>query len=293
MLNEVLCGLDIKPTDICVDATLGGGGHAEQIAMRCKTLIGFDKDADAILECKKRLKNFDNIIYIQADFSNAKKEFERLGIKSVDKILLDLGVSSHQIDTPERGFSFRFDGPLDMRMNKNQNFTAKELVNTFSKERIGKILWEYGEEEYAPIIAENIIKARKKKQIETTFELKEIVDKSLPAKVRFAGGNKKTFQAIRIAVNGELAHLEKTLKFFAQSLSSGGRIAVLTFHSLEEKQVTNAFMPLLKNEINNKNLALQNSVYKYLTNQVITPTPQEKQNNPRSSCSKLRILQKN
>lgn len=246
MLNEVLEGLNINPSGIYVDGTVGGGGHSYEIAKRLNKsgrLICFDRDENAIKASKERLKEFDNVLFVKDNFHNAPLRLEELGVDKIDGVLLDLGVSSHQIDEGERGFSFLHNGPLDMRMDTTQKLSAYEVVNEYPKEKLLKILWNYGEENSAKNIVNKILEARKLGPIKTTEELKDIVESAFPKKVIYGKGGvcKKTFQAIRIEVNGELDGLREVIDALVEKLSPKGRFAILTFHSLEDRIVKEAF----------------------------------------------------
>ena len=246
MLNECLDGLNIKPDGIYVDGTLGGAGHSLQIVKKLTSggkLIAIDKDLDAIEVSKERLKDFDNVIFVHDDYKNLPDILDSLEIDKVDGILLDLGVSSYQLDNRSRGFSYMGDAELDMRMNREQSLTAKEVVNSYSEERLSKIFFEYGEEKFSRKIASNIVKSR---PFETTGRLAEIIEKSYPAAVRFKGGNpcKRVFQAIRIEVNEELDGLYDSLLNMSRRLKSKGRMCVITFHSLEDRITKNVFQYL-------------------------------------------------
>lgn len=250
MLEECLKGLDVKQDGIYVDGTLGGGGHSLEIVKRLGEsgrLIAIDRDEDALLAAGERLHAYaNNITYVHDDFKNLCSVLDQLGIDEVDGILLDLGVSSYQLDNAERGFSYMKDAPLDMRMDRSQYLTAFNIVNEYSVGEITKILYDYGEEKFAPRIAERIALVREKQTISTTLQLAKIVEDCYPAAVRWKFGHpaKRTFQAIRIAVNGELTALEETVKQMARRLKKGGRIAIITFHSLEDRIVKNAFKEL-------------------------------------------------
>ena len=243
MLNEVIDALNIKPNGTYIDCTVGGGGHSYEIAKRLTNgkLYCFDRDSEAIETSKNRLKKFGNKVeFIKANFKEAPKIVQ----EKVDGILIDLGVSSHQIDEGERGFSFLHNGKLDMRMGQDEEIqTAYDIVNFASEDKLKEIFFKYGEEEFSKTIAKNIVKARAEKKIETTFELRDIIENSMPKKVVYSrgGASKKVFQALRIAVNGELDDLEKTLTSFIDMLNPGGRLVVLSFHSLEDRIVKNVF----------------------------------------------------
>lgn len=243
MLGEVIEALNIKPNGTYIDCTVGGGGHSYEIAKRLTNgkLYCFDRDSEAIETSKNRLKEFgDKVEFIKANFKEAPKIVQ----EKVDGILIDLGVSSHQIDEGERGFSFLHNGRLDMRMGQDEEIqTAYDIVNFASEDKLKEIFFKYGEEEFSKTIAKNIVKARAEKKIETTFELRDIIENSMPKKVVYSrgGASKKVFQALRIAVNGELDDLEKTLTSFIDMLNPGGRLVVLSFHSLEDRIVKNVF----------------------------------------------------
>ena len=311
LLNEVISGLEIKPNGIYVDLTLGGAGHSSEIAKKLSNgiLIGFDKDLEAILESTKKLSKIIKIskdgipkageaLLINKDFKLAPEILKSLGIESVDGILIDLGVSSHQIDTPSRGFSFKTPGDLDMRMDQSQSLTAKKLVNELSEEQLKKIFWEFGEEEFASKIAKNIVKERQNGPIETTLQLNEIVENALPKKVVFSRGGaaKKVFQALRIAVNGELDNLKETLENLIEMLNSGGRICIISFHSLEDRIVKSVFKekslgcvcpPSFPKCVCNHIPSI-----KIITKKPIVASEQELKQNSRSASAKLRIAEK-
>ena len=311
LLNEVISGLEIKPNGIYVDLTLGGAGHSSEIAKKLSNgiLIGFDKDVEAISESTKKLSKIIKIskdglpkageaLLINKDFKLAPEIFKNLGIESVDGILIDLGVSSHQIDTPSRGFSFKTSGDLDMRMDQSQSLTAKKLVNELSEEQLKKIFWEFGEEEFASKIAKNIVKERQNGPIETTLQLNEIVENALPKKVVFSRGGaaKKVFQALRIAVNGELDNLKETLENLIEMLKPGGKICIISFHSLEDRIVKSVFKekslgcvcpPSFPKCVCNHIPSI-----KIITKKPIVASEQELKQNSRSASAKLRIAEK-
>lgn len=311
LLNEVISGLEIKPNGIYVDLTLGGAGHSSEIAKKLSNgiLIGFDKDVEAISESTKKLSTVIKIskdglpkageaLLINKDFKLAPEILKNLGIESVDGILIDLGVSSHQIDTPSRGFSFKTPGNLDMRMDQSQSLTAKKLVNELSEEQLKKIFWEFGEEEFASKIAKNIVKERQNGPIETTLQLNEIVENALPKKVFFSRGGaaKKVFQALRIAVNGELDNLKETLENLIEMLKPGGKICIISFHSLEDRIVKSVFKekslgcvcpPSFPKCVCNHIPSI-----KIITKKPIVASEQELKQNSRSASAKLRIAEK-
>ena len=301
MLAEVLLGLDVKPDGTYVDGTVGGAGHSIEIAKRLTTgrLIAFDKDEDALKASGERLAAFlDKVTFVHDDYKNMLRILDNLGVDKVDGILLDLGVSSFQLDNADRGFSYTKDAPLDMRMDKSQYLSAKTVVNEYSVAELTKILFEYGEERLARRIAENIAEARAKKPIETTMQLAKIVEMSYPAKTRWKFGNpcKRTFQAIRIEVNGELKELGEAIKGMALRLKKGGRMAVITFHSLEDRIVKNVFRDL--------NLACtcppdfpvcvcgKVKEVELVNKKPITASEQELKQNPRAESAKLRIVER-
>lgn len=250
LLNECIEGLDIKPDGIYVDCTAGGGGHSLEIAKRLSDkglLICIDRDMDAIKACTERLKDYsDRVKIVHARFSEIKTVLSDLDIDGIDGALMDLGVSSYQIDTAERGFSFRFDAPLDMRMDRDSYLSAYEIVNSYSQEEIADILWRFGEEKFSRRIAERIVREREKAPIKTTFELVDIIKAAMPAASRKEDQHpaKRCFQALRIAVNDELAEVTEAVNEIPKLLNVGGRIAVISFHSLEDRIVKTAFNEL-------------------------------------------------
>ena len=244
MLEECIEGLNIKPDGIYVDGTMGGAGHSKEIVKRITgngLFIGIDRDEEAICVAKERLSEFQNTIFVHDNHDNIKKILEEKNISEVDGILLDLGVSSYQLDERNRGFSYMGDASLDMRMDKSQSFTAKDVVNKYSEEELARIIFEYGEEKYSKRIAKKIVEQRKDKAIETTEELVNIIKSVIPFSKGDGHPAKRTFQAIRIEVNDEIKPLYNTIIDCIDSLKSGGRLCVLTFHSLEDKEKKNAF----------------------------------------------------
>jgi 16S rRNA (cytosine1402-N4)-methyltransferase len=246
LLDECISGLNIIPDGIYVDGTLGGAGHSSEILKHLSAkgrLIGIDQDMNAINASKKRLEEYNNVTFVNNNFSNIKKILEDIGIDQVNGILLDLGVSSYQLDTPERGFSYMNDAPLDMRMNESSDFTAKQIVNEYSKEDLTRIIKDYGEEKWASRISDFVIKARIDKPINTTFELVDIIKAAIPASARREGPHpaKRVFQAIRIEVNQELQILEKAVNDCIDVLDDEGRLCIITFHSLEDRIVKNVY----------------------------------------------------
>lgn len=252
MLNECIEGLHIKENGIYVDCTTGGGGHSFAIASRLSEggrLICIDQDTTALAAAKQRLAPYlSRVTFVHDNFSNIRAILDGLGIDAVDGALIDLGVSSYQLDTPERGFSYQHNAPLDMRMNEAQALSAYEVVNTYSKEALQKLIFAYGEERFAPRIAQGILRARETAPIKTTFELVDIIKSAIPAKNRAEGGHpaKRTFQAIRIEVNDELAIIEPTVRALTDVLTVGGRLCVITFHSLEDRIVKQTYQALAR-----------------------------------------------
>lgn len=300
LLNECLEGLNINPMGIYVDGTLGGGGHSEQILKRLTggKLIAFDKDDDALSSTGKKLSKYgDKVTFIKSDFKNMYEKVRQMGINGVDGILLDLGVSSYQIDTAERGFSYRFDSKLDMRMDKTQSLSAYEVVNNYSKDELIRILYQYGEESFAKAIVSKIIEARMAKPIETTGELTRLVESAIPKKFWGKGSvAKKTFQAIRIEVNGELDGLDSAIDKMIDLLNPNGRLCIITFHSLEDRIVKNTYKTRCTDCICDKTLPFCVCNHKadatLVSHKPIVATKEELKNNKRSSSAKLRVLQK-
>lgn len=302
LLNEVIDSLHIKEDGIYVDGTMGGAGHSYEI---CKRLgpdgrfVGIDQDEAAIVTGQKRLSEFgQRVSIVRSNYCNMKSVLQELGIEKVDGILLDLGVSSYQLDTPERGFSYREDGPLDMRMDKRQTMTAKDIVNGYSEMELYRMIRDYGEDRFAKNIAKHIVQQRAEKEIETTYELNEAIKAAIPMKVRKNTGHpsKKTFQAIRIELNKELEVLNNTLQEMIEMLNPGGRICVITFHSLEDRIVKSIFRQ-------NENPCVcppsfpvcvcgKQSMGKALTRKPILPSPEEMEQNSRSKSAKLRVFER-
>lgn len=290
-------GLNIKPDGIYVDATAGGAGHSKEIAKRLDKgrLIAIDRDPDAIKVATERLKDF-NATVVRNNYSHIDEVLSELNISQVDGVLLDLGVSSYQLDTGDRGFSYHTDAPLDMRMSK-EGISAKEIVNNYSYEQISKIIFEYGEEKFARSIASNIIKSREIKPIDTTLELAEIIKNSVPQKYRREKNPcKKTFQAIRIAVNNEFEHLSEGLDNAFNSLGSGGRLVVITFHSLEDRIVKQRFASFCTGctcpPDFPKCICGKKPRGKLVNRKPISATQEELEQNKRSRSAKLRIIEK-
>lgn len=301
LLNETIEGLNIKSDGIYVDGTLGGAGHSLEIVKRLTTgkLIGIDQDLNAIEKSKEVLKDYlDKIVLIHSNYSNIKEIMSDLNIERVDGILLDLGVSSHQLDEGERGFSYNKDAPLDMRMNTDSNFTAWDVVNKYSEKELERIIFNYGEEKWAKRIAKFIVEARNTKTIDTTLELVDLIKKAIPKKVRMEGHHpaKKTFQAIRIEVNNELKVLEESIPTMVRQLNKGGRLCIITFHSLEDRIVKKAFIELNKDCICPPELPVcvcdKEKEIEIITKKPIVPSNEEMDRNPRSRSSKLRIAER-
>lgn len=300
LYNEVIEGLNINPKGIYIDCTMGGGGHSSGIATSLSSghLYGFDRDMDAVKVCKERFKNNKNVNVIHSNYKDAPEKLRELGVNKFDGLLIDLGVSSYQIDNAERGFSFLHEGRLDMRMDKSQELDAYYVVNNYSPERLVQILYRYGEEDNAKRIVDNIVKMRKIKPIESTTELKDIIESSFPKKVIYGKGgvSKKTFQAIRIEVNGELDGLDTVLDEFIDMLNPGGRMAVITFHSLEDRIVKNVFKDHSTDCICPPRTPVcicgHRADVKLINKKPIMAGTDELQDNSRSSSAKLRIIEK-
>lgn len=298
LLNEAIDNLNVKEDGIYVDATLGFGGHSGLILKRVKRgfLFAFDQDEMAIEYSDKKLSEIgNNYEIIKSNFVNLKEELNKRGINKIDGIVFDLGVSSPQLDIPERGFSYHNDAPLDMRMDRDKEFSAYDVVNTYSYNDLVRILREYGEEKYASSIANNIIKTRENKKIETTLELVEVIKKSMPYKaMKDSHPARKTFQAIRIEVNNELGVLRDALEEAIEMLNAGGRISVITFHSLEDKIVKEIFNKYSKVDSSLSKLPFIPKEYlpkfKLITN--ITPSKEELEENNRARSSRLRVIER-
>lgn len=303
LLNETIEQLNIRPDGIYVDGTLGGGGHSYQILKRLSEkgrLIGIDQDADAIKAAGERLSEFqDRLTIIRSNYANMKEELHAIGVERVDGIVLDLGVSSFQLDTPERGFTYRDpDAPLDMRMDDRNPLTAKDIVNDYSEMELFRIIRDYGEDKFAKNIAKHIVKERQKKPVETAGELTEIIRAAIPMKVQVTGGHpaKRTFQAIRIELNHELDVLQDNLDDMIDILNPGGRICIITFHSLEDRIVKSIFK---KNENpctcpSDFPVCVCGKVSKghVVTRKPILPSEQELGENSRSKSAKLRVFER-
>lgn len=298
LLNECIEGLNINPNGIYVDGTAGGGGHSAEILKKldCGKLISIDRDPDAITTISERFKNEPNSIIVNGCFGEMKKLLNDRGIYQVDGVLLDIGVSSHQLDTDERGFSFHKDAPLDMRMSQSGT-SAEDLVNDLSYEELRDIIYRYGEDKFAPSIAKGIVKAREEERITTTLQLAEIIKNSVPQKVRREGHPaRKTFQALRIEVNGELTQLENGLDEAFEMLSPKGRLAVISFHSLEDRIVKQKMASWCKGCTCPKDFPVcvcgNVPKAKLVNRKPIEATQEELDKNPRSRSAKLRICEK-
>ena len=295
LFDEAIESLNIDKSKIILDGTAGGGGHSREIAKRAGRLIAVDQDPDAIKVLHERLDSFDNVTIVQNNFSNVKDILKEQGIEKIDGMLLDLGVSSFQLDTAQRGFSYHADAPLDMRMSKS-GLSAKDVVNTYSEAELADILFRYGEEKFARRIAKNIVLHRQNKDIETTGELVDIIKESYPkAKMRDSHPARKTFQAIRIEVNAELDALEKTLDSALDCLSSGGRLSIITFHSLEDRMVKEKFNSWVNPCTCPKEFPVCVCGKKPLGKlpfKFKAPTEAELEENPRARSSKLRCFEK-
>lgn len=301
LLNETIEGLNIKPDGIYADGTLGGAGHSYQIASKLNglgRLIGFDQDEDAIKASTERLKEFKNVTIVRSNYRNMKEELNNRGIEKVDGILLDLGVSSYQLDTVSRGFSYKEAAPLDMRMDNRNEVTARDIVNNYSQGDLFRIIRDYGEDKFAANIAKHIVMNREIKPIETTTELAEIVKAAIPMKFRKQGGHpaKQTFQAIRIELNSELSVLKESLMDMIDLLNPNGRICIITFHSLEDRIVKNIFKEAEDPCTCPKNFPTcvcgKKSKGKVITRKPILPSEEELKLNSRSKSAKLRIFEK-
>ena len=301
LLDECMEGLAIKPDGTYIDGTAGGGGHSSEIAKRLDSgrLIAIDQDEAAIMAATARLEPLGkNVRVVRSNFCEISRVCDDLGIEKIDGVLLDLGVSSYQLDTPERGFSYNSDAPLDMRMDKRKTLSAYEVVNNYSAEELRRILYEYGEERFAPKIAAAIVREREKKPIETTAELTNIIKYAMPPAAREGGHHpaKRSFQAIRIEVNGELDVIEPAIRASVERLSSGGRIAIITFHSLEDRIVKQAFASLASGCTCPKEFPVcvcgNKPKVKLANRKPILPSKEELEENPRSRSAKLRVAEK-
>lgn len=301
LLEETIDGLNIRPEGTYVDGTLGGGGHAYEVAKRLTTgrLIGIDQDEAAITAAGERLSEYrDKVSIIRSNYAEMKRVLEEQNIQGVDGIVLDLGVSSYQLDTAERGFSYKYDSPLDMRMDQRQALTAREIVNHYSEMELFRVIRDYGEDNFAKNIAKHIVQARINRPIETTGQLNEIIKAAIPAKLRQSGGHpsKRSFQAIRIECNRELEVLKNTLEDMIEALNPKGRLCIITFHSLEDRIVKTMYR-------RNENPCICPPHFpvcacglkargKVITKKPILPSPEEMEVNSRSKSAKLRIFER-
>lgn len=298
MLNECIENLNIKPNGIYVDGTLGGAGHSSEIVKRLSSdglLIGIDRDTEALEASKKRLSSYNNVKYVWGRHEEIKRHVNELGIEKVDGILLDLGVSSYQIDEASRGFSYTKNAELDMRMNKEQDLTASDVVNSYSESDLERIFFEYGEEKFSKKIANRIIKCRETEQINTTYELADLIRSCVPNKVAI-DSLKRIFQALRIEVNGELKELRKAIYDGVEILNDGGRICVITFHSLEDRIIKNAFIDLQGvckcPKDFPKCVCGMKSYGKIITKKPLVASNEEQEINSRSKSAKLRVFER-
>lgn len=302
LLQETIDGLNIRPDGVYVDGTLGGGGHSYEIASRLSDrgqLIGIDQDEAAITAAGERLKEFgDRVIIVRSNYRNTKSILQSLQIEKIDGMMLDLGVSSYQLDTEERGFSYRYDAPLDMRMDKRQTLTARDIVNGYSEMELFRVIRDYGEDKFAKNIAKHIVAARQQSPLETTGQLNEIIKAAIPAKMRAEGGHpsKRTYQAIRIECNKELEVLRDSLEELIGLLNPGGRLCIITFHSLEDRIVKSAFKkaenPCTCPPSFPVCVCGKVSQGKVITNKPILPGEEELERNSRAKSAKLRIFER-
>ncbi len=300
LLNQTIENLDIKPDGIYIDGTLGGAGHSKHILEKLSTkglLIGIDRDTDALKAAKENLKEYNNVKYVHGNHDDIKEILERLEIDKVDGILLDLGVSSYQLDERNRGFSYIGNNQLDMRMDKTQELSAKDVINKYEEEKLAKIFFEYGEEKFSKQIAKNICIYRKTKQIETTEELTKIIEDTIPKKFQNDGHPaKRVFQAIRIEVNDEIRPLYNTVIESAKCLKNEGRLCIITFHSLEDRAVKNAYLELQGKCICPPGLPYcacgYKSFGKIINKKPIIASKEEQEENSRSKSAKLRVFEK-
>ena len=300
LLKECIKGLNIKEDGIYVDGTLGGAGHTSKILEDLSplgTLIGIDRDLEALSNAKEKLKRYNNVKYVHGNHDNIKEILKDLNIDKVDGVLLDLGVSSYQLDEASRGFSYMKDAPLDMRMDKTSNLTAEKIVNTYSEEELARIIFEYSEEKFSKKIARKICEYRENKKIETTKELTQIVESAIPGFAKKEGHPaKRTFQAIRIEVNDEIKPLYNTIRNCIDVLKPGGRLCVITFHSLEDRAVKEAFADAQGKCTCPGDLPYcvcgVKSLGKIINKKPVLPTKEEMTENSRSKSAKLRIFEK-
>ncbi|MFW5998594.1 MAG: 16S rRNA (cytosine(1402)-N(4))-methyltransferase RsmH [Halanaerobiaceae bacterium] len=301
LLKETIEYLNCKKNGVYLDGTVGRGGHTQAILENVGDkglVIGIDRDYEAIKKVRNKFKKYNNCKFIQGNFINIEEILENINVKTIDGMLFDLGVSSPQLDNPERGFSYRKEGPLDMRMNQKQSLTAENIVNNYTRDELTKIIRKYGEERWASRIAEFIIKNRKRKKITTTTELVSIIKDAIPASARREGGHpaRRTFQALRIATNDELNQLEKMLNNVINFLVPGGRICVISFHSLEDRIVKHTFRELNKDCVCPPDFPIcvcdKKSEVKIITKKPVQSSKEEIKNNPRARSAKLRVAEK-
>lgn len=301
LLNECIEGLNIKGNGIYADGTLGGGGHSSEILKKLSregTLIGIDQDKDALKAAGNRLQDFENVKFVHSNFYNIDSILDDLNIEGIDGMLMDLGVSSYQLDEGDRGFSYMQDAPLDMRMNRENQLSAYEVVNEYGEEELYRIIRDYGEEKFAKRIAKFIVEKREINPIKTTLELVEIIKAAIPAKARREGPHpaKRTFQAIRIEVNSELSILNKAIEDGVNRLNKGGRMAIITFHSLEDRIVKVKFKELATSCTCPREFPIcicgGSAKVKIISRKAIEPSREEIEENPRSRSAKLRIIEK-
>ena len=301
LLDEVIESLNIKPDGYYVDGTLGGAGHALEVIKRLKggRLVGIDQDADAIKAATERLIDYKNrVIIVRDNYVNIENILKREGIDKVDGIYVDLGVSSYQLDTADRGFTYRFDAPLDMRMDDRNELKASDIVNNYSEAELFHVIRDYGEDRFAKNIAKHIVEYRNKKKIETTFELVDIIKSAIPMKIQVTGGHpaKRTFQAIRIELNKELEVLEDSINVMIELLKPGGRLSVITFHSLEDRIVKQAFKKAESPCVCPKKFPVcvcgNKSKGRVITRKAVLPSKEELEENSRAKSAKLRVFEK-
>ncbi|MBE7042975.1 MAG: 16S rRNA (cytosine(1402)-N(4))-methyltransferase RsmH [Ruminococcaceae bacterium] len=299
LLHETVDSLNVHPGGIYVDGTLGGGGHSAYLLEKMGTkgtLIGIDQDSQAILAAKKRISEDYDVYYINRNFSDIKEILKECQFDGIDGAMLDLGVSSHQLDEAERGFSYRFDAPLDMRMNREAALSAYDVVNTYSEEELANVIFTYGEERFARKIARLIVKQREKKPIETTFELTDVIRSAMGNFSADKHPAKRTFQAIRIEVNRELEVLEQALTDFFDCLKPGGRLAVITFHSLEDRMVKQSFREKCTGCTCPREFPVcvcgKQPRGKMILKKALQASPEELARNPRAKSAKLRVIEK-
>ena len=297
LADEVIENLNIKPDGIYVDLTLGKGGHSKRILEKLSEngrLIALDQDQDALNAAKKNLSDYPNVTFIKSNFENIDKVLDKLGISKIDGALMDIGVSSYQIDNAQRGFSYMHDGPLDMRMDANNELTAEKIVNGYSLDELQEIFSKYGEERFSKTIARNIVETRNKQRIDTTFKLRDLVNKSV--KTKEVHPEKRVFQALRIEVNRELEVLEKTLQKVIDYLKKDARLCVISFHSLEDRIVKNTFKELEKDCICPPDLPVcvcnHKAKVKIITKKPITASKKELKENSRAKSAKLRVCKR-